>query len=215
MADKWNFLGSKWWRFDFHTHTPKSDDYGRDDNSLKNIKPEDWIQKAMQSHLDCVVVTDHNSGNWIDTLKAKNKELVDQDTKPDWYKELTIFPGVEITVADSSSRVHLLAVFDPDCDSQKVNGLLGSCGITDGHGDHQKTSTTTSFVETVQKITEAKGIAIPAHIDGSKGLLEGVTSLTPELEKSLKAVPAAEFCNLQKFDNAQPPCAKQWSTSPG
>jgi ABC-type lipoprotein export system ATPase subunit/predicted metal-dependent phosphoesterase TrpH len=203
MTDKWNFPGSKWWKFDFHTHTPKSDDYGRGDESFKSIQLEEWLQKAMEFGLDCVVVTDHNSGGWIDVLKAKNKELRDRDTKPGWYRELTIFPGVEITVANSSSRVHLLAVFDPSCDSQKVTGVLGSCGITAGYGDDQSTSTTRGFVETARKITEAKGVAIPAHIDGSKGLLEGVSSLTPELEKSLKAVSAAEFCDLHKFDNAE------------
>jgi len=203
VSDNWNFPGSKWWKFDFHTHTPKSDDYGRGDDSFKSIELEEWLQKAMQSGLDCVVVTDHNSGGWVDVLKAKNKELRDRDAKPDWYRELTIFPGVEITVANSSSRVHLLAVFDPSCDSQTVTGVLGSCGITAGFGDDQQTSTTTGFVETIRKITEANGIAIPAHIDGSKGLLEGITSLTPELEKSLNEVFAAEFCDLHKFDNAE------------
>lgn len=207
MTDKWNFSGSKWWKFDFHTHTPESDDYGRGDESFKSIKLEEWLQKAMESDLDCVVVTDHNSGGWIDVLKAKNKELRDRDTKPGWYRELTIFPGVEITVANSSSRVHLLAVFDPSCDSQKVAGVLGSCGITAGYGD-PNTSTTTGFVDTVKKIIEAGGIAIPAHIDGKQGLLEGITSLTPELEKSLKAVSAAEFCDLHKFDNADPSLKK-------
>jgi hypothetical protein len=208
MTDKWNFPGSKWWKFDFHTHTPKSDDYGRCDESFKSIEPEEWLHKTMESDLDCVVVTDHNSGGWIDVLKAKNMELRDRDTKPGWYKELTIFPGVEITVANSSSRVHLLAVFDPSCDSQKVTGFLGSCGITAGYGDDQNTSTTTGFVETVRKITEAKGVAISAHIDGSKGLLEDITALTPELEKSLKALSAAEFCDLHKFDNAEPTLKK-------
>lgn len=205
MSDKWNFPGSKWWKFDFHTHTPKSDDYGRGEESFKSIEPEKWIQKAMQSGLDCVVVTDHNSGGWVDVLKVMNNELRNQDIKPDWYRELTIFPGVEITVANSNSRVHLLAVFDPSCDSRKITGVLGSCGITAGFGDDQQTSTTTGFVETVRKITEASGIAIPAHIDGSKGLLEGVSALTPELEKSLKSVFAAEFCDLHKFDNAESP----------
>ena len=198
------FPGSKWWKFDFHTHTPISNDYGRGDESIKRIKPEEWLQNAMESGLDCVVVTDHNSGGWIDVLKAKNKELRDRDIKPGWYRELTIFPGVEITVANSSSRVHLLAVFDPSCDSQKVTGVLGSCGITSGYGDDQNTSTTTGFVETVRKITEASGVAIPAHIDGSKGLLEGITALTPEIEKSLSAVSAAEFCDIHKFENGVP-----------
>ncbi|MEO5377313.1 MAG: AAA family ATPase [Magnetococcus sp. DMHC-6] len=203
MSNEWNGLGSKWWKFDFHTHTPKSNDYGRGDESFKNINPEEWLQKAMESGLDCVVVTDHNSGGWIDILKAKNTVLRDGDTKPDWFRKLTIFPGVEITVANSSNRVHLLAVFDPSCDIQKVTGVLGACGITAGYGDDKKTSTLTSFVDTVQKITEANGIAISAHIDGSKGLLDGVTSLTHELGNSLKVVSTAEFCNLNKFDNAE------------
>ncbi|MFA5904671.1 MAG: AAA family ATPase [Desulfobacula sp.] len=203
MSDKWNFPGSKWWKFDFHTHTPESDDYGRGDVSFKSIEPEKWIQKAMQSSLDCVVVTDHNSSGWVDVLKAVSNELRSRNIKPDWYRELTIFPGVEITVANSSSRIHLLAVFDPSCDSRKITGVLGSCGITAGFGDDQQTSTTTGFVDTVKKITEANGIAIPAHIDGSKGLLEGVCALTPELEKSLKSVFVAEFCDLYKFNNAE------------
>ena len=198
-------VGSKWWKFDFHTHTPKSNDYGRGDDSLKSIEPEEWLRNAMESGLDCVVVTDHNAGGWIDVLKAKNKDLQDHDPKPSWYRALTIFPGVEITVANSSSRIHLLAVFDPNCDSQKVTGVLGSCGITSGYGEGQNTSTTTGFVDTVRKITEASGVAIAAHIDGSKGLLEGITGLTHELKKSLKALSAAEFCDIHKFDNAEPP----------
>ena len=207
MTDKWTFPGSKWWKFDFHTHTPKSDDYGRGNDSFKSIELEEWLLSAMESGLDCVVMTDHNSGGWFDELKAKNKELRDRDSKPDWYRDLTIFPGVEITVANSSSRVHLLAVFDPSCDSQKVTGLLGACGITSGYGD-PNTSTTTGFGDTVKKIIEAGGIALPAHIDGKQGLLEGIASLSPELKKSLKAVSAAEFCNLHKFNNAEPSLKK-------
>ncbi len=98
MSENWKSPGSKWWRFDFHAHTPKSDDYGRGEESLKGVEPEEWLRKAMQSGLDCVVVTDHNSGGWIDALQAKNNELRDRGTQPDWYRELTIIPGVEITV---------------------------------------------------------------------------------------------------------------------
>ena len=123
MASDWNFPGSKWWKFDFHTHTPASDDYGRRDTSVKNITPEDWLRKAMESGLDCVAVTDHNSGGWIDTLKEANRSLQKAAAKPKWYRKLVLFPGVEITVADSSSRVHLLALFDPDCDSPTVKRL--------------------------------------------------------------------------------------------
>ena len=204
MTGKWSFPGSKWWKFDFHTHTPMSSDYGRGDESLKNTQPEEWLQNAMQSGLDCIVVTDHHSGDWIDVLKAKNRELQQCETKPDWYRELTIFPGVEITVAESSGRVHLLAVFDPTCDGNKVTGVLGRFGITGGHGDDQNTSTTTSFLKTVQKITDEGGVAIAAHINGANGLLGNARTLKPGLESSLEALSAAEFCDLHRFDDLDP-----------
>jgi energy-coupling factor transporter ATP-binding protein EcfA2 len=59
-------------------------------------------------------------------------------------------------------------------------------------------------VDTVKHIIEADGIALPAHINGKHGLLEDIVLLTPELEKSLKVVSAAEFCKLHEFDNAEP-----------
>nr|VFK63186.1 MAG: AAA domain-containing protein, putative AbiEii toxin, Type IV TA system [Candidatus Kentron sp. UNK]VFK71389.1 MAG: AAA domain-containing protein, putative AbiEii toxin, Type IV TA system [Candidatus Kentron sp. UNK] len=205
-------IGSRWWKFDFHAHTPGSDDYARGDDALQDVQsnewPERWLESAMQSGLDCVVVTDHNAGGGIDVLQEKNRELHDWETKPDWYRALAIFPGVEITVADSASRVHLLAVFDPECDSRTITGMLGACGITSGFGDSEQTSTTTSFVDTVEVIEKAKGIPIPAHIDGAKGLLHGAVSLTPELKKSLDAVFAAEFIDPHRFDDASPELKK-------
>jgi energy-coupling factor transporter ATP-binding protein EcfA2/histidinol phosphatase-like PHP family hydrolase len=205
---KWTYPGSRWQRFDFHAHSPASDDYGRGNDALKEITPEDWLKKAMAAGLACVVVTDHNTGGWIDRLKAKNEELRNQTERPEWYRELTLFPGVEITVADSSTRIHLLGVFDPSCDTQTITAVLGACGIKKGFGDDKTTSTTTGFSETVKKIIDADGIAIPAHIDGKKGLLEGIRSLTPELEKSLEKISAAEFCDPHIFDLADPPLKK-------
>jgi ABC-type lipoprotein export system ATPase subunit len=200
MSEACDFPGSRWWKFDFHTHTPASNDYGRGDESLKNIDASDLLRPAMEAGLDCVVVTDHNAGAGIDILKKGYEYLQTPANKPDWFRELTLFPGVEITVADSSSRVHLLAVFDPACDSQKVTGVLGACDISDEYGDDQRTSTTTGFIDTVREISKANGIAIPAHVDGKQGLLHEKNSLTPELEKSLNEVFAAEFCDLHRFD---------------
>ena len=196
------YPGSRWLKFDFHTHTPASDDYGRGDETEKSITPEEWIQAAMTAGLDCVVVADHNTGDWIDRLKQKNQEIRDWEEKPDWYRDLTLFPGVEMTVSGSSSRIHLLGVFDPSKDSRKITAVLGACGITDGFGDPEGTSTARGFVDTVGEIINAGGIAIPAHIDGAKGLLENKTSLTRETENSLKSIAGAEFCDAHKFDQA-------------
>ena len=57
-----DFPGARWWKFDFHTHTPASIDYGMgpDSAQLKKITPEDWLLSYMRAGIDCVAVTDHN-----------------------------------------------------------------------------------------------------------------------------------------------------------
>ncbi|WP_339133585.1 MAG: hypothetical protein WGN25_13170 [Candidatus Electrothrix sp. GW3-4] len=207
MSNHWESLGNRWLKFDFHTHTPASDDYGHGDASCKDITPEEWLKQAMLAGLDCVAVTDHNTGAWVDNLKKANKALAARQDKPDWFRELVIFPGAELTVAGNRSRIHLLAIFDPSCDTGKVMAVLGGCGIYKGYGDEQQTCTSKSFVEVIQKIEEnnnGNGIAIAAHIDGAKGLLQDVTSLKPELKKILKKLSVAEFCDPHTFDKADP-----------
>jgi ABC-type lipoprotein export system ATPase subunit/histidinol phosphatase-like PHP family hydrolase len=189
--------GSKWWKVDFHIHTPASSCYKKED-----VSEVDLLKAAMSARIDCIVITDHNAGTWIDKLKTKNGEIQTQTPRPDWYRELAIFPGVEITVADSANRVHLLAIFDTSSGSEKITSVLGACGITDGFGDSQNTATTKSFVETVVEIEKSGGIALPAHIDGEKGLLHNATSLSHELKTSLQKIYVAEFCDLHKFDGA-------------
>ena len=159
MTDEWYLPGSKWWKFDFHTHTPKSNDYGHGDESFKNIKPEEWLRKAMESGLDCVAVTDHNAGGWIDELKAKNKELRECGTRSVWYKELTIFPGVEITVGDSGRRVHCWIFLTQAATAKRRTAFWG----VRNHFRpwHDRTSTTKSFIDTVQIITRKAGLPSP------------------------------------------------------
>ncbi|MDR0644764.1 MAG: AAA family ATPase [Treponema sp.] len=189
--------GSRWWKIDFHTHSPASNDYKKKDATVNN-----WLKAAMTAGLDGVVLTDHNSGDWIDKLKAQNEILCQQSSKSDWYHELTIFPGVEITVADSSSRIHLLAVFAPNYGSSEITAILGACGITSGFGDETNTAASKGFLAVVGEIKKAGGIAIPAHIDGAQGLLNEKTTLTPELKKSLNDIFAAEFRDIHAFVSA-------------
>ena len=42
---------------------------------LKNISPKEWLLNYMRAEIDCVAVTDHNSGAWIDPLKQALSEL--------------------------------------------------------------------------------------------------------------------------------------------
>ena len=35
----------------------------------EGISPKEWLLGFMRAGVDCVAVTDHNSGDWIDPLK--------------------------------------------------------------------------------------------------------------------------------------------------
>ena len=122
--DVYQFAGARWWKFDFHTHTPASD------FKEENITPECWLKAFMQKGIDCVAITDHNSGAWINPLKQKLKEL--EESKPIWYHPLHLFPGVEISV---SGNVHILAIFGPDKDASCVDQLLGAVDYRGTNGD--------------------------------------------------------------------------------
>ena len=64
IDDKTNFV-KHWHKIDFHVHTPASSDYQQPD-----ITPSQWLQAVMEQKIDCVVITDHNSGEWIDKIKT-------------------------------------------------------------------------------------------------------------------------------------------------
>lgn len=188
---------SQWYKFDFHTHTPASIDY----RGSKIPTEVEWLKALMQAEIDCVAVTDHNSGTWINRLKEAYLNI---DKSASWYRPLHIFPGCEITVLNGSNPVHLLAIFDPSVTSNHIKNLLEDCAIFDGFGDPETTSDTESIAEAIGIIKQAGGIAIPAHIERSKGLLDNVRNVNPEIQKSLNLIDAAQFLNTKHLDTLHP-----------
>jgi energy-coupling factor transporter ATP-binding protein EcfA2 len=169
-----NWNGARWWKFDFHSHTPASDDYGKglDQQQLRARTSREWLLDFMQAGIDCVAITDHNSGAWVDCLKEALEKL--HCDKPDGFRELCLFPGVEISV---SGGVHVLALFDSHTTTEKIAALLGAVGFggTFGRSDNV---TTKSFAEVVSEVARAGGIAIPAHVDENNGLLSTFSGTT-------------------------------------
>ena len=185
--DECQFAGARWWKFDFHTHTPASD--FRD-----TITPECWLKAFMEKGIDCVAITDHNSGGWIDRLKQTLREL--KESKPAWYQPLYLFPGVEISV---SGNVHILAIFGIDKEGNHIARLLGAVGYQGEYGDSSGV-TTKSVTEVVDAIADLDGIAIPAHVDKRKGLLYEFQGTTLEDILRNENIYAAELldCSYQK-----------------
>lgn len=171
---QWPYPGSRWWKFDFHTHTPASHDTPWHTKEL-NLTPEDWLRRFMEAEIDCVAITDHNSGAWIDTLKTAYATMKEQ--QPQGFRELTLFPGVEISV---QGGVHVLAIFDPSATSSDIDTLLGSVGYQGTKGDSDGV-TTRGIAEVMQSILNAGAVPIPAHADSDKGLLQ----CQPDTRKSV------------------------------
>jgi len=179
MGTEWNWDGARWWKFDFHAHTPASEDYGKGPNQthLKQRTPKEWLLDYMRAGVDCVAITDHNSGAWIDRLKGALEEL--ESEKPEGFRPIYLFPGVEISV---NGGLHLLAILDPSKTTSDIDTLLGAAGFggTKGKSDDV---TTKSFPEVVQAIEKAGGMAIPAHVDSDNGLFKLTgTTLAQALE---------------------------------
>jgi predicted metal-dependent phosphoesterase TrpH/energy-coupling factor transporter ATP-binding protein EcfA2 len=165
----WPYPGSRWWKFDFHTHTPQSHDTPWYKQSL-SFGPEDWLLRYMSAEIDCVAITDHNSGAWIDSLKrtySEMKALAEQGEAPEGFRELTLFPGVEVS---TQGGVHILALFDPAATNSDVDSLLGAVGYQGTKGDSDGV-TSRGIAEVLSAILAAGAIPLPAHADQEKGLL--------------------------------------------
>lgn len=150
-------VGSRWFRCDFHVHSPKSDDY-----IPKTDTPEMWLRAAIDGGLDCVAITDHNSGEWIDELKVTLQKMKENEEI-----NLVLFPGVEITV---QGGCHLLVLFDPSEDRDHVKSFLTEAGIPNskqGIIDEQAKD----IIDVLVAAQNHQGICILAHANDTKGFL--------------------------------------------
>ena len=165
---RWPYPGARWWKFDLHTHTPASVDYGRGpaQSSWREISPRDWLLDYMRAGVDCVAVTDHNSGEWIDGLKSALEGLR-REASPD-YKPLRLFPGVEIT---ANGGTHVLAVLDPEKGARDVTTLLGLAGYG-GEPGTSDVAASKAPIEVVKAILDAGAVPILAHADRPSGAWE-------------------------------------------
>ncbi|MDH0760035.1 hypothetical protein N5C70_25575 [Pseudomonas juntendi] len=174
MSQAWPYAGARWWKFDFHTHTPASKDTNAWQAAIgtsDELTPQKWLLKYMAAAIDCVAVTDHNSGEWVDGLKAAYSDMkhqADAGNPPEGFRELHLFPGVEISV---QGGFHLLAIFDPSASSQVISDLLAKVHYSGTRGDSDGV-TREGAAKVIEHVIAEGGLAIPAHVEGHKGLLQ-------------------------------------------
>jgi hypothetical protein len=148
--------GLAWQTVDLHVHTPASHDYVGPD-----LSPEEFLAVAKNNGIDAIAVTDHNTGEWIDKLKA----IADQ-------VGVLVLPGVELTVTGGKyGSVHLLAVFDTSASTKTIENLLAKVGLTEAEYGKAEAVSPKSPEEAVQVIASVGGLPLLAHADSTKGVL--------------------------------------------
>ena len=147
-----DYVGARWLKCDFHLHTPASECF-----KDKSVTADQWVQSCLEQKLDCVAVTDHNTHEWVDDIKAAAEGT-----------NLTVFPGVELTC--DTSKVHLLVLFDADKVGQDVYDFLIGCGIRREFFSSSEAQSNLSCLDVIDKAKEAGALVIPAHIDEFNGL---------------------------------------------
>lgn len=188
----WKWNGARWWKFDFHAHTPASEDYGKgpDQQTLRQRTAREWLLDFMRAGIDCVAVTDHNSGAWVDKLTSDLATLASE--RPAGFRPLWLFPGVELTV---HGGVHLLAIFDLQKRTSDIDSVLGAVGFRGTKGSSDA-CTELSFVEVVEQIEKAGGIAIPAHVDQVNGLFRQLQGPSLKQAVNCPGLFAMELCGV-------------------
>ena len=77
---------AKWYKIDFHTHTPESNCFPD-----KEVTPKEWLKAAKDSGINAVVVSDHNSVGWIRKIEEFKAEFEEEEFK--------VFYGIELCVS--------------------------------------------------------------------------------------------------------------------
>ena len=158
MSTYWDWSGSRWWRVDFHTHSPASHDFGS--QSERDAQDwECWIKAVRDAEIQAVAITDHNTAAGISKLQQAAASVEDAPV---------IFPGVEITASDG---VHLLLLMDPDCKQQHIDALLSKAEIP---VDKRGAETARSLLSIEKILGECGGdtLIIGAHVNTDAGLLQ-------------------------------------------
>lgn len=138
------------------------------------------VARAIDLGVEVLAVTDHNSVSGIAPFRAAAKG-----------HGVVVVPGFELT---TSEGVHVLCLYPPDTELDRLERYLGEFGIHDTSPSPDLANK--PFSEVLRTVRQQAGMSIAAHITGDKGLfkvLSGQARVRAWRDENLLAVqiPAA------------------------
>lgn len=175
---------ARWWAVDLHVHTPGSRDVPEGYGSA-----EDIVAAAIGAGLDAIAVTDHNTADWCDRVRAAASGTA-----------LLVLSGVEVSTADG----HLLGVWEEGTSSSVIDDVLVLLGIETADRGKLDVAAACGIAEAARKIDAAGGVAIAAHVDKRRGVLETISVAAHQKrtlrERCLSAVEVVDLDVRDKLD---------------
>jgi len=121
---------SRWWKCDLQVATPgeprfrgPSGDWQIQTPEQRNSAADRYMEAATAVGLEVLVLADHNSVDWVDTMIAAGQR-----------HGIVVFPGFEVTTATGSDGAHLVLFAGPERSSEDLRPLLyGACGFGPDH----------------------------------------------------------------------------------
>lgn len=172
-----NIVGSKWFKVDFHCHSPASDDFPRD-KSLPKCTSREWLLGQMAKELDCIVLCDHNTSSGIEPIRTELEKLKSEfEHNPEnGYRPLVIMPGVELTASDNT---HIIAIFREDINTNQIEQFIGQFHPPQSEKNHQLVLGVGARV-IIQKARHNSDevLIIPAHVDKVKGIFKNTNQIS-------------------------------------
>lgn len=177
---------SQWFGVDLHTHTPfdQTRNWGRSAAKAreKGLETEtqqctQWLDRCVDAGVQLVAVTDHNQIAGYERLSA-----VYETWKERASGNLRILPGVEISI----SGCHFLVIADPSEEAWLRQLIAASFGnrppLRTPEVPEEAEISLTELCRLVQEHAEAghQVLALPAHVDRNKGLVQELSGLLRE-----------------------------------
>jgi len=186
--------GANFVKADLHLHTP-ADPYFQvgclvNTEDKKKEFAQKYCAELQKKEIRIAAITDHNKidKGWFDLIKEGAKNL-----------DITIFPGVEISVNEGKRAIHLIALFDVVEDMVRINNTLTAIFGGKDRFDNQGLPKLSelNFEDTVKRLRENhRCICIAAHPNNDKGLFKELSQ--PKVAELLKKVLISAFDHLDK-----------------
>jgi predicted ATPase len=167
--------GSRWLRADFHLHTKvdKEAFQNWDPESGKSFKKE-YVNTLKERGIRVGIITNHNKFDY-----SEFKSLRKQARK----EGIFLLPGVELSIKDGQSGIHVCIVFEPPNwlgEDDFINRFLGRAfpHLTKPQRENNNAHSKWNLSELLENLNEEfehhhrDSFVISAHIDQDKGLFK-------------------------------------------